>query len=106
MTEVPTNDVLNVKLDYIQKDIAVIKADVKEIKADYVTRREFETQLRDSISFSDSKIVTAKEVADARFGVLETRTDKLYNIVYWFLGLVGAATIVSLLPKLAGLISK
>lgn len=37
----PNNSVLEVKLDYIQKDIKVIKEDVKEIKNDYLTRREF-----------------------------------------------------------------
>lgn len=39
--ESPTNSVLEVKLDYIQRDIGVIKADIKEIKNDYISRREF-----------------------------------------------------------------
>jgi hypothetical protein len=43
-TEQPNNAVLEVKLDFIQKDIAVIKSDVKEIKNDYLTRREFSSQ--------------------------------------------------------------
>lgn len=41
MSEQPNNSVLEVKLDFIQRDIKVIKEDVKEIKNDYLTRREF-----------------------------------------------------------------
>lgn len=37
----PSNSVLEVKLTYISKDIGEIKTDIKEIKSDYVSRREF-----------------------------------------------------------------
>ena len=43
----PSNSVLEVKLDYIQKDIMVIKQDVKEIKSDFVSRREFSETLKE-----------------------------------------------------------
>ena len=39
--EQPNNAVLEVKLDYISKDITVIKSDIKEIKSDFIARREF-----------------------------------------------------------------
>ena len=45
--ESPTNSVLEVKLDYIQKDINVIKSDVKDIKNDYISRREFGVSNKD-----------------------------------------------------------
>lgn len=47
-SESSINDVISVKLDYIQKDIAVIKADIKDIKSDYISRREFGTQVSDT----------------------------------------------------------
>lgn len=55
MTEdITTNEVLNVKLDYIQKDIAIIKTDIKEIKSDYIIRREFNealVEIRSQLAF-------------------------------------------------------
>lgn len=51
--DVPTNSVLEVKLDYIQKDVLVIRQDVKDIKNEYVSRREFTdalTAIRDEFS--------------------------------------------------------
>lgn len=83
--DITTNEVLNVKLDYIQKDIAVIKSDVKEIKSDYITRREFVEKIQDF-----------DRITDTRFKVAEGRVDKLYSIVYWVVGLLGAATFASL----------
>lgn len=46
LAEQPPNSALNVKLDYIQRDINEIKGDVKEIKNDYVSRREFNETLK------------------------------------------------------------
>lgn len=40
-TEQPNNAVLEVKIDYLLKDVQTIKTDVKEIKNDYLTRREY-----------------------------------------------------------------
>jgi hypothetical protein len=45
--EQPPNSALDVKLDYIQKDIGEIKKDIKEIKTDYIIRREFNEALLD-----------------------------------------------------------
>lgn len=45
MDEQPPNSALDVKLEYLGRDIREIKSDVKEIKADYVSRREFESKL-------------------------------------------------------------
>lgn len=41
--EQPNNAVLAVKLDYISKDITAIKSDIKDIKNDSISRREFTT---------------------------------------------------------------
>lgn len=52
--EIPPNSALDVKLDYIQKDVGEIKKDVKEIKDDYPNRRELNDALvviRDDIKF-------------------------------------------------------
>lgn len=48
MEESPSNSILAIKLNYIQEDLRVIKSDVKEIKSDFVTRREFEQELKES----------------------------------------------------------
>ncbi len=51
--EQPPNSTLNVKIDYIQRDIQEIKQVVKEIQSDFVSRREFNESLkaiRDEIS--------------------------------------------------------
>ncbi len=45
--EQPPNSALDVKLDYIGKDITEIKTDIKEIKSDYIIRREFNEALKD-----------------------------------------------------------
>lgn len=84
----PSNSVLEVKLDYIQKDIAVIKSDVKEIKSDYISRREHE-----------AKIIEITDKVDTRFKANEENTKKLYTLVYWIGGLFGAATLASIFPK-------
>lgn len=91
----PSNSVLEVKLDYIQKDIAVIKSDVKEIKSDYVTRREFENNLRDLAAKTTLIAQELDTKTDTRFKVAEERIDKIYTVLYWFLGLLGAATFAS-----------
>jgi hypothetical protein len=44
----PNNAVLEVKLDYIQRAVTTIQSDVKEIKNDYVSRREFSTAISDN----------------------------------------------------------
>lgn len=51
--EQPPNSALNVKLDYIQRDVTEIKGDIKDVKKDYISRREFTdalTALRDEIA--------------------------------------------------------
>lgn len=42
-----SNNVLAVKLDYIQKDISVIKADLKDMKNDAIGRREYTEKIKD-----------------------------------------------------------
>lgn len=52
--EQPPNSALDVKLDYIQRDIREIKGDIKEIKNEYVPHREFEEAIKvikDDISY-------------------------------------------------------
>lgn len=84
--EQPPNSALNVKLDYIQRDINEIKGDVKDMKKDYVSRREFSDSLKD-----------LGDKTETHFIVIEDRVGKLYSIVYWFMGLLGTATFVSLI---------
>lgn len=43
----PPNSALDVKLDYLQRDVREIKSDIKEIKNDYVARREFNETIKD-----------------------------------------------------------
>lgn len=40
-SNIPSNGILEVKLDYIQKAVTSIQIDVKDIKNDYISRREF-----------------------------------------------------------------
>lgn len=83
--EITTNTVLAVKLDFMQKDVNEIKADVKEMKSEYIPRRE---------ALSIAKELSEK--TEARFVVGEERVNRLYSIVYWFMGILGTATVVSL----------
>jgi hypothetical protein len=69
--EQPNNAVLEVKLDYISKDITVIKADIKEIKSDFIARREF----NDAISTLRKQIVNPSD-HESRIRALETRVWK------------------------------
>jgi len=57
--ETPTNGVLEVKLDYVLRDISIIKTDLKEIKQDFITRREFETsnfEINEKIKFLNRSV--------------------------------------------------
>ena len=85
--EQPNNAVLEVKLDYISKDITVIKADIKEIKSDFIARREF----NEAVSTLRKQITNPAD-HEARIRALETR-------VWKFIGALVIAQIV-LLPVL------
>lgn len=85
-TENPSNSILEVKLDYIQKDLAVIKGDVKEIKADFISRREFDADLKD-LGIQNS----------LRFAAIEDKVSILNRVLYGMVGLLGTATIISIL---------
>lgn len=82
----PNNGVLAVKLDYIQKDISTIKADVKEIKADFISRREFETQMKDI----DAKFTAAIKVN-------EDKTVFISRIVYSVISVLAMATLTAII---------
>lgn len=84
--EQPPNSALNVKLDYIQRDINEIKGDVKSIKSDYVSRREFETEFKD--------IETRLQ---AQFASVNEKVALLNRVLYWMITLLAGATGVSLL---------
>ncbi len=69
MTEIidqPPNSALNVKLDYMQRDIKEIKDDVKDIKNEYVSRREF----TDSVKAIREEISPLKKFVYAIISVL------------------------------------
>jgi len=38
---------VDVKLDYIQRDLREMKSDIKDIKTDFITRREFNEGIKD-----------------------------------------------------------
>ncbi len=91
--EQPPNSALSVKLDYMQRDIGEIKSDVKSIKSDYISRREH-----------DQDIKELSDKTTTHFGVVEDRVNKIYSIVYWFMGLLGTATFASVVaPAIARL---
>lgn len=63
---IPKQSSADVKLDYMQRDIHEIKGDVKDIKNDYVSRREFtdsNTNLKKE--FSDANTLIRQEFLDA-----------------------------------------
>ena len=57
--EAVSNAVLAVKLDFIQTDITTIKADIKEIKTDYIARREYD--IRHSEALTKIELLQKKE---------------------------------------------
>jgi hypothetical protein len=61
MSDQPSNSALEVKLDYLQRDIREIKSDVKEIKNDYVSRREFESRFLESDNSVTERFKPIKE---------------------------------------------
>lgn len=88
----PTNSTLDVKLDYIQRDIRVIKDDVKEMKGDYISRREFGDKSKEL----DEKFST-------RSLTNEDRVKDLYKIVYWVISIIGLSflgAVVNLIIKI------
>lgn len=85
------NSTIDVKLNYIQRDLNVILADVKEIKKDYVTRREFENSTKNSEAKEVLKNNELDEKTATRFTVVEKQVNTLYKVVYWIIGLSGTA---------------
>lgn len=81
----PTNAALEVKLDYIQRDISVIKTDIKEIKNDYVSRREF-----------DNKITEVQNSFNERMTEITDKVTLLNKVLYGIVGLLGTTAIISL----------
>lgn len=79
--DITTNEVLSTKLDYIQKDITTIKGDIREIKSDFITRREHETSVKDldsryqiQISDINNKVSFLNKVLYSLVGLLVTAT--------------------------------
>lgn len=94
LSDIKTNLALNTQqTSNLEKNVNEIKTDIKEIKNDYVSRREFNDFTRES----GEKTVT-------HFVTMEERVNKLYSIVYWFMGLLGTATFASVVaPAIARL---
>ena len=82
MSENPTNSTLDVKLDYIQRDLNVIKSDVKEMKGDYISRREFGDKTKEL----EEKILTRLEIN-------EEKLKEVFRMVYWVIGTVCLAVL-------------
>lgn len=85
-TDLPSNSTLDVKLDYITRDIREIKADVKEMKSDYVSRREFDAGLKDL----EIKFLSADKI-------IEEKINPLAKVVYAGIGLICVGVVGSLL---------
>ncbi len=77
--EQPNNEVLAVKLDYIQKDISTIKADIKEMKNDSIGRREYTEN---------------KKECDTLITGLRTDVETLKEYRWKAAGIVGLATFI------------
>jgi len=84
--DTPSNSILELKLDYIKKDIEIIKSDVKEIKSDFISRREFENQTKDS-----------DEKYQAQFATVLEKVTLLNRVLYWTVGALASAVVVSLI---------
>lgn len=78
--EQPNNEVLAVKLDYIQRDISVIKADLKDIKNDAIGRREYAEKIKD---------------IDTAVSGLSTDVEILKEYRWKLAGIVAVATFLS-----------
>lgn len=82
--ETTTNEVLATKLDYIQRDISTINKNIAEIKADNISRREFETHIKD---FED-KMASRFLLVDQAIKEVAKDTAWSTKIIYGVLTLV------------------
>jgi hypothetical protein len=96
MEELTTNAVLATKLDYISKDISSIKKDVADIKSDNITRREFETHVKDS----EDKVRARFQLSDQKME--EVSKDSAWNtkIIYGVLTLVLGSIVTAVMRLL------
>lgn len=78
--EQPPNSALDVKLNYMQKTMDEIKTDVKEIKNDYIIRREF-----------NDGIKLIQEKYELEIGQLKRDIGFLRKVIYSFFGSLGLA---------------
>lgn len=91
--DLPTNSVLAVKLDYISKDISAIKNDVADIKKDNITRREFETHVKDT----DDKLTNKLLLVDQKIAEVAKDSDWNTKILYGVLTLVIGSIITAVM---------
>lgn len=84
---VNTNETANIK-----SSVNEIKVTVNGMKNDYLTRREFDNQTK-TLKEEASSLAEKLKIEQT---FLVERVDKLYSIVYWFIGLLGVATFASL----------
>lgn len=95
--EETTNAVLATKLDYISRDISTIKKDVADIKTDNITRREFETHVKDS----EDKVRGAFALRDQKIEEMnkghEWNTKIIYGVLTLVLGTLVTAAMKMLL---------
>jgi 3-dehydroquinate dehydratase len=83
--EAVSNSVLEVKLDYLQKDITAIRVDVKEMKSDVIFRREF----------NEAMVTLRKEheasltLRDDRIEALEKAKTRTAGILWAIAGSIG-----------------
>lgn len=66
-----TNEVLAVKLDYIQKDLNAIKEDIRDIKNENITRREF-----------NEALVVIRREAETENKILKDSLALVWKVIY------------------------
>jgi hypothetical protein len=76
----PPNSSLDVKLDYIQRGITEIKGDIKEIKSDYMTSREYEIRHKE-LTDKVTDLMQAKIVSDKKIEAQESFMNKSIGVI-------------------------
>jgi len=96
----PTNSILEVKLDYITKDIHEMKSDIKEMKGDYLSRREFEERSKATEEKGIVRIKESDEKRESGFIYLKEKVNFLTKLVNGIGTTVGLALMGALLKLL------
>lgn len=79
---------IDVKLDYMQRDVREMKADIKDIKQDFVSRREFvENTNNIKKEFTDANTLIREEFLSA-VEAIKTDIALPKKIIYGMIGVI------------------